>query len=536
MNLFAPGMGITVSTHNDGTSEYLYLPPLSRFESILTVNESIIHFENGSSFGIFLNENNTFLSLDDNIVSEIDWSILQNASCASYDPVNNNTRLLELLPVPFFPNCFPDDIIPHFLDISVVVDQSLYKFLDSNIQSVTDYVAIQLTKTRLLYRRQFNLILRLSYLYISTPESSDPFPLSSCSYTTTDVLQAFAAWNKATKTSSKAAHTHLLTNCWPPPGVVGIAYLASLCEENINVAVTSHISYASTWLIFAHELGHSLGARHTFGYGGIMDYGNPRVDDVIQFHPNNLPEVCPELTEKYNCKYIQKDLDTSNQCGNGILEKDEQCECIDMSSNCGLCVECILHPKLDDECSTSTYVVRPPNTDPNEPLGASPELFADPKCCTEKGLFLSANTDCDQGKVCSIGKCVRMCSTYSLPACDITENGCRQPCQYYNVPVCRDDIQTQSKKFISYMQNGSICEKGNKRGECIDGVCNIPGETPIPSTIPTSQPTETKKTCAPTLNEKRCNMIRSRYECNSLKRCIFKVRTGKCGSKCSFFN
>ncbi len=546
MNIFAPDMGITVSSSINGVEQYISLPILNTFDNTLTQNESFIHFHNGSSFGIFLNENHTLLSLDDNIISPVDLSSLKNLSCASIDEQHLNitlespySRILENLPFPFFPNCYPDDMIPRFLDISIVVDQSLYQFLNSDLQKVTDYVAIQITKARFLFRNQFNIILRLAYLYISTPNSDDPFPLSSCSWITTDVLQAFASWNKISKTSSKAAHTHLLMNCWPPPGTVGIAYLSTLCEESYNVAITSHISFTNTWLIFAHELGHSMGARHTFGKGGIMDYNNPRVNNTIQFHLDTLPQICTELTEKQYCKYFIKDLDTTNQCGNGILEKDEQCECINMSKDCDLCIECILHPRQDDECSTEKYIVRPPNHPINEPLALDLSLLSDSECCTDRGMFLSADTKCSDGsKVCSIGKCVAMCSMYQFQACDLTEGGCRQPCKGsdFNYPKCTDGIKTQSKKYISYLPNGSICEIKNQRGTCINGNCIIPTNSLTPSTMPTSSPTNPKTTCAPVLNEKRCNMIRSRFECNSLKRCIFKIRANKCGSKCSFFN
>jgi len=95
------------------------------------------------------------------------------------------------------------------------------------------------------------------------------------------------------------AAAHLWTGCGSSSSR-GKAYIRGLCRSPNGAGVTkSHSS--SPWRIFAHELGHNLGAEHTFQNGvgrtgGIMDYGNFRVDGTIQFNTRySKGEICSFL-------------------------------------------------------------------------------------------------------------------------------------------------------------------------------------------------------------------------------------------------
>merc|ERR1719359_487269 len=59
----------------------------------------------------------------------------------------------------------------------------------------------------------------------------------------------------------------------------------------------------STWLTFAHELGHNFAGRHSFEEGqgktgGIMDYGDGKKNGVYQFNTKYRKEqMCDKLNK-----------------------------------------------------------------------------------------------------------------------------------------------------------------------------------------------------------------------------------------------
>eukprot|EP00964_Phaeocystis_antarctica_P153616 scaffold121969_cov60-Phaeocystis_antarctica.AAC.1 len=83
---------------------------------------------------------------------------------------------------------------------------------------------------------------------------------------------------------------HLLTDCFPRPGTVGIAWTGRVClpqsyamRSNMMISppttcdsaaclfsVALSSNSAQLWLTLAHEIGHNLGAGHTFEQGGLV--------------------------------------------------------------------------------------------------------------------------------------------------------------------------------------------------------------------------------------------------------------------------
>eukprot|EP00405_Crypthecodinium_cohnii_P020434 CAMPEP_0206479878 /NCGR_PEP_ID=MMETSP0324_2-20121206/36927_1 /ASSEMBLY_ACC=CAM_ASM_000836 /TAXON_ID=2866 /ORGANISM="Crypthecodinium cohnii, Strain Seligo" /LENGTH=1570 /DNA_ID=CAMNT_0053956491 /DNA_START=30 /DNA_END=4739 /DNA_ORIENTATION=+ len=98
-----------------------------------------------------------------------------------------------------------------------------------------------------------------------------------------------------------------ITRCYPPPGTVGLAYVGTICSPGNGYGVTTDFGKdsAATWLTFTHELGHILGAGHSFengqgSTGGIMDYGDGKYQGSYQFHPNRKKDICSTLDRTMN--------------------------------------------------------------------------------------------------------------------------------------------------------------------------------------------------------------------------------------------
>ena len=63
---------------------------------------------------------------------------------------------------------------------------------------------------------------------------------------------------------------HALTNCFPPPGTVGQAYVGTTCSGSHNTGYSSWSG--GLWATYAHEVGHNWGASHTMNTGGTWNY------------------------------------------------------------------------------------------------------------------------------------------------------------------------------------------------------------------------------------------------------------------------
>ena len=68
---------------------------------------------------------------------------------------------------------------------------------------------------------------------------------------------------------SKRGLWHLLTNCYAPPGTVGLAYLGTLCNTGGYNTGVDHAVSATGWKTTAHEVGHNFGGAHSFEEGQV---------------------------------------------------------------------------------------------------------------------------------------------------------------------------------------------------------------------------------------------------------------------------
>jgi len=87
--------------------------------------------------------------------------------------------------------------------------------------------------------------------------------------------------------------------------ISGIAFRGGGCTKNMNTMIVSGGTPDSINTIFTHEVGHTLGARHTFFYAylpkgggyGIMDYAaGQKWKSLVQFHEVHKDNMCDLIT------------------------------------------------------------------------------------------------------------------------------------------------------------------------------------------------------------------------------------------------
>lgn len=180
-------------------------------------------------------------------------------------------------------------------------------------------------------------------------------------HTIEDRLNLFSAWRGTRSNDSNSLWT-LLTTC-ETGASVGLAWLGQLCEKDAIAQNTQTVSGANViartsteWKVIAHEIGHTMGAVHdctsttctasntmaasmccplsatTCDAGGkyIM---NPSTSDQIEaFSPCSVGNICSAFKRRSvntTCLTSNKDVSiiTENECGNGIVESGEDCDC-----------------------------------------------------------------------------------------------------------------------------------------------------------------------------------------------------------------
>jgi len=231
--------------------------------------------------------------------------------------------------VTVFYNCYPGQFeYIRGINIGVITDvtfNAVYGNNQSKIMSAVTSIFAD-NAANFIYFNQLNIYWTLGTYYIGSSSSSVTPSSLSCSLTINDQLDSFTTWRSnyyKSNPNEKNGVWHLLTNCHPPPGTVGLAWVGVLCSYASGTGVSNYINPSTsyygtgTWETMAHEVGHNFGANHAFQEGqgttgGIMDYGDgkyPPTTGVYEFHPTyNQQEVCTQLTSavkdsKYRTAY-----------------------------------------------------------------------------------------------------------------------------------------------------------------------------------------------------------------------------------------
>lgn len=254
--------------------------------------------------------------------------------------------------------------------IGVVTDcmmTDVFKSTNSTPEAAAkDYIINMVNTASSLYESSFNVSIGLRNLIVNTYEcpttanDATPWNVDCKGGNITWRLNEFSKWRGGQ--SDNNAYWTLLTGC-ATGSEVGVAWMGRLCTSGVTSDGTNSVAGAnivvgnqgSTWQIFAHETGHTFGAVHdcdsqTCAQGlaassqccpltsstcsanakYIMNpYAEP---SLTTFSPCTVGNICSAIGRnsiQSSCLSDNKGVVTvtGSQCGNGIVEAGEDCDC-----------------------------------------------------------------------------------------------------------------------------------------------------------------------------------------------------------------
>eukprot|EP00446_Apocalathium_sp_SHHI-4_P014217 CAMPEP_0177215672 /NCGR_PEP_ID=MMETSP0367-20130122/34347_1 /TAXON_ID=447022 ORGANISM="Scrippsiella hangoei-like, Strain SHHI-4" /NCGR_SAMPLE_ID=MMETSP0367 /ASSEMBLY_ACC=CAM_ASM_000362 /LENGTH=415 /DNA_ID=CAMNT_0018665133 /DNA_START=133 /DNA_END=1380 /DNA_ORIENTATION=- len=207
----------------------------------------------------------------------------------------------------WWPGCYEGDSRTHVLSVGIVADKAAWDLYTEGLRSK---IVAAVSQASFIYERQMNIRLEIAELTIfKGTEPGAPLYAGDCkegsAMASTDFMQAKLV-SLASSTRPLRGAWHLFTGCGSGHGTLGIALTGTMCTSK---AVAVSQLQPDPLIAFAHELGHNLGAGHSFEMGrgktgGIMDYGVHTVKGVLQFNTKYRRDEM--------CKFIQA---SQGRCG-----------------------------------------------------------------------------------------------------------------------------------------------------------------------------------------------------------------------------
>ncbi|TQS39012.1 hypothetical protein Golomagni_00469 [Golovinomyces magnicellulatus] len=380
-----------------------------------------------------------------------------------------------------------------------------------------------------VFESSFNITLGLQNLTISDSSCPTDAPIAapwnigcSGSIDIQDRLNLFSAWRGERKDNN--AYWTLLSTCGTG-SAVGLAWLGQACVNTVQVdnsptSVNETVSGANVvvrtgteWQVIAHETGHTFGAVHDCTSNSCSDdmtvatqqccplsasqcdaggsfIMNPKTGPNIQiFSPCTIGNICSAIgrnSVKTNCLTANRDITTitGSQCGNGIVEPGEDCDCGGVTScgsnpccdpaTCKFKVNAVCDPSNEDCCNdicqfkSSSSVCRPSkgSCDPAEMCDGNSatcprdSVAPDGTKCGNSTLLSCASGQCTSRDLqCKalMGVLTQGNDTY---AC--STSGCQLSCASpeFGANVC----YSMQQNFL----DGTSCQGG---GKCMNGIC-----------------------------------------------------------------
>ena len=299
--------------------------------------------------------------------------------------------------------------------VGIATDCTYWKGFDSKEEDLRKNVIGMVNLASEVYENTFQISLGIQNLTISdegcpgTASESAPWNVDCGNgVDISDRLSLFSAWRGQFEDTN--AYWTLLTTC-ATEAAVGLAWRGQLCRKgsgdshdssgnNETVAGANVVVKTDTeWQVFAHESGHTFGAFHdcaantcpstsatevccpltasTCDANGKFIMNPSTGPGITAFSACSIGNICSGLKGIVDatCLTGNKNVDTitGSQCGNGIVETGEDCDCGgDQSCQNNSCCDA-------KTCKFKTGAVCDPTNE---------------DCCSDKCQFTAAGTVC----------------------------------------------------------------------------------------------------------------------------------------------
>merc|ERR1712019_123036 len=200
----------------------------------------------------------------------------------------------------WWPGCYKGDSELHVFTMRVIADPAAWEGRGSALQDDLEYVVSQ---TSFVFEHQLNIRLELSSLEIHQTLAGAPSYITGCEVGMRSMHRELGAALRDSALPFEGA-VHIITGCTGEGFELGgLAWIGNnmngygICNKNgYNTGISRF--YGRYWQTFAHELGHNFGGFHSFEEGqgqtgGLMDYGDQRLNGVYQFNTKHRKaEMC----------------------------------------------------------------------------------------------------------------------------------------------------------------------------------------------------------------------------------------------------